>query len=332
MPHALVTGDRQSCEQVRLRLEMLGLTAAVADPATEVPASVGDCDLLVHAATARHAVVPRRAAGELPDAPVVLLGDPRPGPWTCVAPEDLDGPFFAAAVQACVQRAWELRGAPVPATPSVRYREFLAHELRSPLAVVTAALEALADSSAPEAGETRTLVDRALRNVRRLERTVEWSQSGLVLSEVPPVVPRRLLERDELVRLLEELDCGAVAVAGSDLPAETDPDLLVDVVQQMVRACHCLDPDLRPRLQLVGEDREWVVRLEAPAACAAGDVSRLGLVRFGDNTSQGSLLELACLLVPEAALQGLDARLAGVPGEPGCLELRLPVAAPAAVS
>lgn len=333
MPHALVTGDRQRCEQIRLRLEMLGLTVAVVDPAAAVPASVGECDLLVHDSTARHAVVPRQAAGELPDAPVVLLGDSRPGPWSCVAWEDLDGPAFAAAVRSCVHRAWELRGASVPSSPSVRYREFLAHELRSPLAVVAAALEALdsglIDGSAASGDDARSVVDRALRNVRRLERTVEWSQSSLVLAEVPPVGPRQVLDLAEVADLLQDLGCQTAAVAGADGHVETDPDLLHDVVRQMIRVCHCREPGARPVLHLEAGDPEWVIRLSAaPVEGGVNEVSRCGLVRPGEPISHDSLLELAYLLIPAAALHGLDARLLGAPGEPGVLELRLPVAVP----
>ena len=53
------------------------------------------------------------------------------------------------------------------------------------------------------------------------------------------------------------------------------------------------------------------------------------LVRPGEPVSHDSLLELAYLLIPAAALHGLDARLQGAPGEPGVLELRLPVSVPA---
>ena len=218
------------------------------------------------------------------------------------------------------------------ATPSVRYREFLAHELRSPLAVVTAALEALADDAPAGNDDMRTLVDRALRNVRRLERTVEWSQSSLVLAEAPPVGPRCVLDRVEITDLLKDLGCEVTTDSAVDRFIETDPDLLYDVVQQMIRACRCLDPDALPRLSLGVDDREWVVRLTASPAVGENSVSRCGLVHFGDPISHGSLLELASLLIPEAALGGLDARLQGNAGHPGGLELHLPVAAPALTS
>ena len=124
MAHAIIIGDPLQFGRVRIRLEMLGLTVGE----TEAPAAstVGDCDLVVHVATARHSDVPHRPTGELPQAPLLCLGAPRSSAWETVSAGELDGEGFAAAVWTCVDRARELRRPPAPTArdrPSDGYRQ-----------------------------------------------------------------------------------------------------------------------------------------------------------------------------------------------------------------
>ncbi len=59
------------------------------------------------------------------------------------------------------------------ATPA--FRDFLNHELRTPLTAAGTALQTLALQLERAGGPSLDLVDIALRNVRRLEQTVEWA-------------------------------------------------------------------------------------------------------------------------------------------------------------
>lgn len=325
MAHAIITGDPSAFGPVRIRLEMLGLTVGeVADPRGT---SVGDCDLVVHVATARHSDVPHRPSGELPPAPLLCLGASPTTAWTAVDSADLETEVFATAVRVCVDRAWELRRRPAPEAPPERYRDFLSHELRSPLSVVATALRALAESvDDPEV--ERSLVERALRNVQRLERTVDWSQRNLLLLDAPPVQTLRIMSVEDLCECLSHLGVCLPEQPPVDFLVETDPEVLAAVIQQTVRAYECLSSDLEIGLSLVADSRGCRVRVEAPAvADLTPRVARIGLVRPGDAQGRDELSELAALLVPPVALEGLAARLVVDEAASGVLEIDLPVAA-----
>ncbi|RKZ20148.1 hypothetical protein DRQ50_00315 [bacterium] len=328
MAHAIITGDPQQADRVRIRLEMLGLTVAE----TELPAmsSVGDCDLVVHVATARHSDVPHRPTGELPQAPLLCLGAPRSSAWESVPARELDHGLFAAAVRSCVDRAWDLRRRPSPESPPERYRDFLSHELRSPLSVVATTLRALDETLVTRGGsaDERDLIVRALRNVQRLERTVDWSQRTLMLTDIPPVRTLQALSADELAERLDHLGVTPAAHTDGEQVVETDPDLLAAMVQQLVRACDCLSPDLQIHLTLAAGAAGCTIRVEAPAiADLTPRVARIGLARPGETGTSDELAELASMLVPVAALDSVGARLDLSGAGAGVLEIRLPVVA-----
>jgi hypothetical protein len=58
-------------------------------------------------------------------------------------------------------------------------RDFVNHELRTPLTAAGTALQTLALQLADSGGRPLELVDLALRNLRRLERTVDWAADYL---------------------------------------------------------------------------------------------------------------------------------------------------------
>jgi len=85
--------------------------------------------------------------------------------------------------------------APDAAPTSHAYREFVGHELRSPLTAIHTALAALAEDLGAGEGmrDAVRMLEIALRNTRRLEDTVNWhlqvleqNDPALEPADVPP--------------------------------------------------------------------------------------------------------------------------------------------------
>ena len=136
-------------------------------------------------------------------APVLVLGEPDPAQagGICLPDYGHEGFRLRGALDACLALA-EPQGRPVPdGSVGVDMLDILGHELRTPLTAIKTALEVLAAdlaadfgadlgadlTAAPQDGWTERpqddnrvrMVQIALRNVQRLDRTVDWGQAML---------------------------------------------------------------------------------------------------------------------------------------------------------
>ncbi len=190
MPHILIMGPGLPPDDLRRRLAGWGLTSARAgDTAHGRPPTVADCDAVLWFG-APPAPPPARDAAA--PAPVLLVGedDPHAAAWQTIPPRKAAGDCLRRALEGCFARARQLRERGVDDPLQVRYRDFLGHELRSPLTAIRTALEEIA--AAP--GDPGPLPDIALRNVTRLQQVLEWSQDLLALAEAPRDVIDTMLD------------------------------------------------------------------------------------------------------------------------------------------
>lgn len=208
------------------------------------------------------------------------------------------------------------------------YREFLGHELRSPLTALLTALEALAGDRGENGGEAGPdrMLEIALRNARRLQDAVDWHQQVLELADVPPLIARRALTMDDLGRELA-VDCDVVVEdAAVGIVVETDPHLVGAVTGQLVQACVFAGCGVPVRVRLTAAADGCYLGIETAPAPEL-PVSRWGLESRGEERRDDDLLRLASFLVPAAALRALGSRLES-PADPGVpLRLRLDAAA-----
>jgi signal transduction histidine kinase len=114
-------------------------------------------------------------------APLLLVGETPGGPlddlaWTQVPDPGPEGAALAAALRPCLEAAG--RGGDVGAG----FRDFLNHEMRTPLTAAGTALQTLALHMERAGGPSLELVDVAMRNLRRLEQTVDWACDYLTVS------------------------------------------------------------------------------------------------------------------------------------------------------
>jgi len=179
-------GTGQPPGDIQPRLAAWGLTGAVRSPVGlwSLP-TIHDCDAVLWFGPAN--ALPAAGAADDSPAPLLLLGDDDPDgrAWQVVPPHEAGGARLRRALESCFARTRSLRDAGVADPLRERYRDFLGHELRSPLTAIRTALEEIAASTGDD---PLPMVRIALRNVRRLHRTLEWSQDVLALADMPHAV------------------------------------------------------------------------------------------------------------------------------------------------
>ncbi len=330
MPHAILTGDPERIAELRPRLLAEGLTATMSPAGTPVATDLDVCDVVIWApasGTGEHGAVAGVSGHE---APVLAVGAMFPGApvWRHLSWDAARGDEFSEALHACLTRAVELRDPPESTPTMHRFREFLGHELRSPLTAIKTALEAVVDDPGDgtpgDPGLTRML-EIALRNTYRLERTVEWNHQMLELADAPPVCARRAVTVAELGGHLSEHFEVAVADTGAVL--ETDPLLAGAVVVQLVRALEYARPGAEDSVQLTAEGESCVITLGKGCGEATGPrVARMGLESPHRDCRGNEIRDLVDFLVPSSALAALGAELTVGDGPNPPLTLRLPLA------
>ncbi|MFO7609110.1 MAG: hypothetical protein R6X35_07910 [Candidatus Krumholzibacteriia bacterium] len=212
MPHILIMGPGQPPADTRRRLAAWGLTSAGGgDACHRRPPTVADCDAVLWFG-APPALLP--AAADEPAAPVLLVGqtDPHGAAWQVIPPRKAAGDCLRRALELCCARGRALRERGVEDPLRVRWRDFLGHELRSPLTAIRTALEEI--EAAP--GDPGPLPEIALRNVGRLQQVLEWSQDLLALAESPSGAA------DEALRALA---ASAPWLGAADAAAQPEPAL-----------------------------------------------------------------------------------------------------------
>ncbi len=154
------------------------------------------------------------------------------------------------------------------------FRDFVNHELRTPLTAAGTALQTLALQMERTGGRSRELVELALRNVRRLERSVEWAADYLQESpDASGTTPSVTLAVADLVADLDDLatDLSWATDAGDwEVPVTVDRGAWRRLLRQVVQALHGFAGE-RP-LHL---DLSLVPELDGPDACGLLLVGRL---------------------------------------------------------
>lgn len=181
MPHLWIHADLLPDTTLQEHLAAWGWTYAAAADARQANADGPRPDAVL-------AADPRACAGASAPLVIVSARDPRLTGAVWLQDYGRQGQRLKGALQACLA----MGAAQAPAADDldaaaalqVDLLDYLGHELRTPLAAIRTALEILADDlgrspALPAAGEPDArakMIELALRNVQRLDRTVDWGQ------------------------------------------------------------------------------------------------------------------------------------------------------------
>jgi hypothetical protein len=199
LAHVLFDGDIRRHPALRSLFWQWGVTVGGLPSGGGAPSrpTVEDCDCVVYLFEGTRPE--GNVSGAMPDgaeaegvaaaeaAPLLVIGTGTVTgtPWVTIPDPGPGGSRLKAALQSCQDRARSLRGDPHCRQDLDQFRNFLGHELRSPLTAIKTALTVLVDEEDKVVGSTRML-NIALRNLDRLSGTVEWSQELMSLAEAPP--------------------------------------------------------------------------------------------------------------------------------------------------
>jgi len=339
LSHVLIGGEEQKVVELRFLLAKWGVTAGRLALGGSAP-TVLDCDTVIlqgNSTEYRDACLgtlpdgPGGAAG--PAAPLIFINseglglDSLPAEWLVLEKVDPDGGNLWLAVRSSAASACALRGDPVSPLKEDNhdhkdtYLHFLGHELRSPLTAIKTSLEVLEGEmggldASRKSGSSLKMLNIALRNVRRLHQTVEWSQDLLATSSLPPASRPREVAIDEMVARLQETGEVWVDPQIRDLDFQTDPDILTSLVKQMARAVSMTCPNSPISVRLETDDREaQLVHLAVLAADGEHDAEsvtsqRTRLVVAEDPDEPATELDrLARFMVSPGLVEALAATL-----------------------
>jgi len=357
LSHVLLGGDERQMTAVRFRLVQWGVTVGQLAFADKSP-TVQDCDaviLLGKADEYRDACQgtlpdgPGGAAG--PAAPLIFINSAclsvgtLPADWLVLAQLDDDGGNLRAALLSSFALARTRRGLPAAEKSASgqeeqeehdTYLHFLGHELRSPLTAIKTSLEVLEgelgglDNGQTDADSGLKMLSIALRNVRRLHRTVEWSQDLLAAAKTAGTYTPCQVAMQEMATRLQPLGEVRLDEAVREVDLQTDPELLTSVVTQMARAVGMAAPDspLTIRVGLApGEASQCHLIVGAADGEQVTSLSareRFGLV--GPTMADGpanELERLARFMVAPGLVEVLGASLMASPAETRCPALVL---------
>ncbi len=354
MSHVLLGGDEQKLNAVRCLLTRWGVTAGRLAFVDNCP-TVQDCDAVIIEGNAdryRDACLgilpdgPGGAAG--PAAPLIFINSESlniaslPAAWLVLDRVDEDGANLRAALNSAVAsaRSWrgssQAAGGAADADGQDAYLHFLGHELRSPLTAIKTSLEVLEgelgglDHNGPRSESGLKMVGIALRNVRRLHKTVEWSQDLLAAGNALAACAPREVALAELAVRLQGLGEVRLDEAAAERDLQTDPELLTSAVTQMARAVGMAHPDspLSVRLGLGGDDADLCQLVVAAADGEHGTVARGPertrlVVPAAEDGPTGELARLARFMVAGNLLDTLGARLMTTTEDAACPALVL---------
>lgn len=202
MSTVLIAGDAGGAARIRQWLDAWGLAAASLGP-DEHPAQVArERAQAVLYACGGGAVGESCRTRVAQAVPLILVGSESAGAlddlaWDRVSDPGVDGDHLARVLRPCLDTSLTL------GCDGAGFRDFLNHELRTPLTVAGMALQTLALHLEPAGGPSCDLLDTALRNIRRLEQTVEWA-TDYVVDE--PAADQGAPDPAPLTDLLEDLD------------------------------------------------------------------------------------------------------------------------------
>jgi hypothetical protein len=273
----------------------------------------------------------RGAAG--PAAPLIFInreGVPAaalPSQWhVFVSISDL-GHELRGALEFSFARARELRTGSTAgdvaqkSAQSASYRHFLSHELRSPLTVIKTSLEvlegALGGLDEPEDGLAAELkvLEIALRNVRRLHQTVEWSQDLAASDDFAGTTELQATVAGDLADRLQAVGDVSVGPAVGECALQTDPEILARLATQMVRTVSMAYPvgPIAIRLDVAPHDDQLlqvVVAAEGQNNTQVSRVCNTHLVASAEESGPAAELDrLSGFMVASSLVESLDASL-----------------------
>ncbi len=350
MTHVLFNGEIQQYPALRSLLWQWGVTVGRlpgGDPAG-ARATVEDCDAVLQLNRVPvHEDREENDFGAMPDgaeaegavaaaAPLLAIGSESgsENSWITIPEVGPGGSRLKIALQSCLERARVLRGQSGFQHDENQFRDFVGHELRSPLTAVMTAVTALGDEKSPGPGSIRML-GLAVRNLKRLADTVEWSQELMSLAQgvpaadlVPvPVAAVAGVIPDHLeVRLDKNCESGEIL---------TDLRLLGILARQMERVFSYACPGNSPVFRLEvdpdsGDCRFSALVLENEKEVSARRVSRSGGKETGPDKARWNRTEfenLSRMLISPHLLQvlGVKSRLPSGPRGQAELSIGLPM-------
>jgi len=339
--HVLFDGDIQRHPALRSLFWQWGVT--VGRLRTNVHrggrATVEDCDAVVHMCGEADPVgfvssaMPDGAAEEgvaaAEVAPLLVIGaGPVVGtPWITIPDPGPGGSLLKAGLQSCQERARRLRGDFCSRHEQGQFRDFLGHELRSPLTAIKTALMALQTEGEDEPGSGR-MIRIALRNLVRLTDTVEWSQELMSLAEAPPVAELGPVNLAALARAIPDHLDVHLDKKHESWEVLTDCRLLGLLAGQMERVLAYACPGSRPvfRLEIVSDSGDCLLSASVAKEEAVSRISRTGGVKADHDHADWNRVEfdhLVRMLISPNLLQNLGVR-PRIPAETkGVLELTI---------
>ena len=340
MSHVLLGGDEQQVTELRFLLLKWGVTVGQLPFADDVP-TVLDCDAVVlrgkfdEYRDACLGAVPDGSGGAAgPAAPLIFInsdGVPLaelPPQWLVLGDQDQHGAELRLALRSSLNQARDLRGEAAGLGVDSQHQEsdsylhFLGHELRSPLTAIKTSLEVLEGelggldrNDSPHRAELK-MVDIALRNVRRLHQTVEWSQDLLAAGTCAESLEVQDITVQDLADQLQDVGAASVATDAGGLEVQTDACLVKSLVTQMTRAVSMACPNSPVAIQL-GIDPEADHLLQLVVAATDGEhgvvpaaAHATRLVKPADCGEPSDELErLARFMVAPRLVEALDGSL-----------------------
>ncbi len=276
------------------------------------------------------------AAVTLPEhalVPLVLIDAPgAPVALRRVAAAVLaDGEDMEARLREALAYCVDVEASPASALPMSgdlrQHLHFFNHELRTPLAAASAALQTLARRCelAPVNGEL-DLLDIALRNLKRLEHTVEWAGDFIDATMVDNDAAPAIATTGELVQDIDEL-VSAVVVEWSAEMGDWGKNVAIAreqwrrLLRQTLHAIHYFQSDLTVAVaasEIAAADSELTrlaldLRLEGVAE-SSHRVNRTGLSDPVDDADE--LQRLIGFMVAPGLLDVLGGRIDVEAGSP----------------
>ena len=341
LAHVLFIGDIQQYPALRTLLWQWGVTVGrlPEDSRSGVQATVEDCDAVVQLnqgsgqAEIDFGAMPdgAEAEGEVAAAaPLLAIGSESENSWITISEVGPGGSRLKVALQSCLERARVLRGESGSRHDGNQFRDFVGHELRSPLTAVKTALTALGNEKPPGPGSVRML-ELAMRNLERLADTVEWSQElrslaetvpGADLVPVPAAAVAGVIPDHLEVRLEKNCESGEIL---------TDLGLLGILTRQMERVFSYACPGNHPVFRLEFDPDSGDCRLSARVSenekeATANRVSRSGGKEAGldkDMWNRTEFENLTRMLISPHLLQVLGVKSRIRSGLRGVVELSI---------
>lgn len=351
MTHVLLEKNLDSGTDIRHWLGRWGMTMGEFDscqPNVQWP-TILQCDLVIMDAGGAEALsADKTLESDEPLAPVILLGVSGSlllarDAWQALPQSHPDSNELRLAVQTCLEKVALLRHGPASGQDREDFLSFLGHEMRSPLTATKTALEVLqGDLGGLGSQEKSTnpqlkMLEIALRNVRRLHHTVEWSQELMASSPVQQNILLRDFQGSELKEVLGKINASEWEPGALQASVHTDADGLSMVMDQVVRALHYALPQCQPlwSAQCSAED-EGALNLTLSPACGsvqdgAPRISRLGLASsaFQGDSATGELERLVRFVVSGVLVSclGVDVDVVQCAGQEPGIQIRVPAAA-----